>query len=140
MLNRCEPPRHVYLMFYLKYFSTSLRILCKYNFSSSKILHKRGASGDWVPQSVKHPTLDFGSSNDLTVLEFGPHIRASLLGIPSLSLSTHPLLVFGSTHAFSLSHPPPLAKKTPVFSESLSKGYSNLQKYFPSKNKYCLVA
>ena len=30
--------------------------------------------GTWVVQSVKHPTLDFGSGPDLTVHEFKPHI------------------------------------------------------------------
>ena len=31
--------------------------------------------GTWVAQSVMHPTLDFGSGHDLTVLEFKPCIR-----------------------------------------------------------------
>ena len=30
--------------------------------------------GAWVAQSVKPMTLDFGSSHDLTVREFKPHI------------------------------------------------------------------
>ena len=28
--------------------------------------------GPWVPQLVKHPTLDFGSGQDLMVCEFEP--------------------------------------------------------------------
>ena len=48
--------------------------------------------GPWVGQSVKHPTLDFGSGHDLTVHEFKPASGSmltaqSLLGILSLSLS-----------------------------------------------------
>ena len=30
--------------------------------------------GAWLAQSVKHPTLDFGSCHDLTVREFEPCI------------------------------------------------------------------
>ena len=30
--------------------------------------------GDWVTQSVKHLTLDFGSGHDLTVHGFEPHV------------------------------------------------------------------
>ena len=30
--------------------------------------------GAWVAQSVKRPTLDFGSGHDLMVPEIGPHI------------------------------------------------------------------
>ena len=49
--------------------------------------------GAWMAQSVKHPTLDFGSGHDLRVREFKPHVRLcsgseltmrSLLGILSL--------------------------------------------------------
>ena len=29
----------------------------------------------WVAQSVKHPTLDFGSGYDLMVREFEPHLE-----------------------------------------------------------------
>ena len=50
--------------------------------------------GAWVPQSVKRPTLGFGSGRDLTVHEFEPCIRlcADRVGpaqdslCPSLSL------------------------------------------------------
>ena len=31
--------------------------------------------GTWVAQSVEHPTLDFGSGHDLTVLRIEPSIR-----------------------------------------------------------------
>ena len=59
-----------------------------------------------MAQSVKQPTLDFGSGHDLTVHEFKPHIRLCADGMEpawdSLSLS------------LSLSHPPfmisPLSK------------------------------
>ena len=30
--------------------------------------------GAWVAQSVKHPTLDFGSSHDLTIRKFKPRV------------------------------------------------------------------
>ena len=30
--------------------------------------------GHWVAQSVKHPTLDFGSGHDFTIRGFKPHI------------------------------------------------------------------
>ena len=52
--------------------------------------------GTWVAQSVKHPTLDFGSGHDLTVTEFEPHIglcadgRSKLLGFFLSSLSAPP--------------------------------------------------
>ena len=51
-----------------------------------------------MAQSIKHPTLDFGSGHDLTVHEFKPHElmgRAvqSPLGILSLSLSLCPSLL-----------------------------------------------
>ena len=50
--------------------------------------------GTWGAQSVKRPTLGFGSGHDLTVHEFKPHVRllsvlGSLLGI--LSLCPSPL-------------------------------------------------
>ena len=41
--------------------------------------------GTWVAQSVKHPTLDFSSSRDLTVHEFKPRVRLS-------TVSTEPAL------------------------------------------------
>ena len=49
--------------------------------------------GAWVAQSVKCPTLDFGSSHDLTVHEIKPHVglctdrgKPAWDSIPSLSL------------------------------------------------------
>ena len=45
------------------------------NFSSAKDIVKRIKRwGTWVAQSVKRPTLDFGSGNDLTICEFEPHM------------------------------------------------------------------
>ena len=35
---------------------------------------KTDFGGAWVAQSVKRPTLDFGSGHDLTVHGFGPHV------------------------------------------------------------------
>ena len=62
--------------------------------------------GTWVAQSVKRPTLDFGSDHDLMVSEFKPHIRlcADSAGTAWDSLSS------------SVSAPPPF-----TFSVSLSK-------------------
>ena len=46
-----------------------------------------------MAQSVKHPTLDFGSGHDLTVHEFEPHIGAVDSAGPAWdSLSAPPLL------------------------------------------------
>ena len=56
--------------------------------------------GTCVAQSVKLPTLDFGSGHDLTVYEFQPHIRLSALSCRAcfrssvpLSLTASPLLM-----------------------------------------------
>ena len=49
-----------------------------------RVTAQKVSRGAWVAQSVKRLTLDFGSSHDLTVCEFEPHVR---LGILSLSLS-----------------------------------------------------
>ena len=46
-------------------------------------------------QSIKRPTLDFGSSHDLTVQEMDPLSGSALLGILSLCLSAPPSLVHG---------------------------------------------
>ena len=69
-----------------------------------------------APQSVKHPTLSFGSGHDLMVVSLSPASGSgltalSLLGILSLSLSAPPLF------AFSLSL-------------TLSKQINQLQKFF----------
>ena len=72
---------------------------------------RRDRRGAWVAQSVKHPTLDFGSGHDLTVCEFEPHVGLctdnvqSLLGILSLSFSLSlPIsclpLYFSLAHSF----------------------------------------
>ena len=42
--------------------------------SLSGYLKERRCWGTWVAQSVKHPTLDFGSGGGLTVREFDLHI------------------------------------------------------------------
>ena len=34
----------------------------------------RGAGGTWVAQFIRRPALDFGSSHDLTVRGFEPHV------------------------------------------------------------------
>ena len=58
-----------------------------------------------MPQSVEHPTLDFGSGHDLTVHEIKSCLRLrvlmawGLLRMRSLSLSLCP----SSVHVFSLS-------------------------------------
>ena len=62
-------------------------------------LERGHASGAWVAQSVEHPTLDFGSGHDLTVLVFEPGVRLSADGMEPAwtsltpSLSAPPLLV-----------------------------------------------
>ena len=49
--------------------------------------------GVWVPQSVKHPTLDFSSGHDLLVREFKPHhIRLSAVSIEPASDPLSPSL------------------------------------------------
>ena len=59
--------------------------------------------GTWVVQSVKPPTLDFGSGHDLMVHEIAPHMclcndseePAWYSLYPSLCLSlSHPLFLF----------------------------------------------
>ena len=63
--------------------------------------------GAWVAQSVKRLTLDFGSSHDLTVREFKPHVGLC-------TDSTEP--AWDSLSLLSLSAPTPL-----TLSLSLSK-------------------
>ena len=38
------------------------------------LVKKHRFRGTWVAQSVEHLTLDFGSSHDLMVCEFKPHM------------------------------------------------------------------
>ena len=56
-----------------------------------------------MAQSVKHQYLGFGSGHVLMVRGFEPniglHADRSLLGILSLSLSAHPLLVSSPVHS-----------------------------------------
>ena len=57
-------------------------------------IQKLMPQGTRVAQSVKRPTLDFGSGHDLTVHDFEPHVglhavscqRGACLGSPSRSL------------------------------------------------------
>ena len=55
-----------------------------------------------MAQAVKHPTLDFGSDHDFTVVRWSP-VSASVLDMGSAydSLSAPPLLML--THALSFS-------------------------------------
>ena len=60
------------------------------------LLYEKLPQDTWVAQSVKHKTLDIGSSHDLTVAGSSPASGStltvlSLLGILSLSLSLYPL-------------------------------------------------
>ena len=55
-------------------------------------VHTRGT---WVAQSIKHPTLVFGSGHDLRIVGQGPHsVRSLVLRILSPSPSTPPLSLF----------------------------------------------
>lgn len=61
-----------------------------------------------MAQSVKHPTLDFGSGRDLTVGETEPRNGISTDstepgGILSLSLAFHPSLALARAQVLSLS-------------------------------------
>ena len=70
-------------------------------------LKQNNSWGSRVAQSVKHPTLGFGSGDDLTLHEFEPHIRLSPDSVEpawnslSPSHSAPPPLVH--RHALSLS-------------------------------------
>ena len=62
-------------------------------------MYLKGLSwGTWVAQSVKCPTLGFGSGHDLMIHEFKPHVRLCADGAEpawdslSLSLFAPPLL------------------------------------------------
>ena len=65
--------------------------------------------GAWVSQSVKGPTLDFGSGHDLTVCEFEPRVglcdvRAGpARGSLGVSLSAPPLIALSLSLSLSLS-------------------------------------
>ena len=71
-----------------------------FTLSSNQEILKSVLRGAWVAQSVKQPTLGFGSDHDLTVCELEPHVglcadskesawdfSLSLPGLLSLSLS-----------------------------------------------------
>ena len=42
--------------------------------AEQKMLKTVFSWGAWVAQSVKHPTLGYGSGHDLMVYEFEPHV------------------------------------------------------------------
>ena len=44
-------------------------------------VRKGQVGGAWVAQSVKRPTLDFGSGHDLTVREKEPHVGLCADGV-----------------------------------------------------------
>ena len=47
----------------------------------------RNLSGAWAAQSVKQPTLGFGSGHDLTVCEFEPCVKLCSDSMDSLGFS-----------------------------------------------------
>ena len=61
--------------------------------------------GAWLAQSIKHPTLDFGSGQDLTIRELEPHAGLCTDSMEpvwdSLSLTAPPPFTHG--HALFLS-------------------------------------
>ena len=57
---------------------------------SGIIFRIRNSRGTWVPQSVKHLTLDLGAGHDLTRHEFKLHIRLTLSLFRILSLRSSP--------------------------------------------------
>ena len=68
-----------------------------FTLSSNQEILKSVLRGAWVAQSVKQPTLGFGSDHDLTVHEFKPCIRLCFGSVepawdslsPSLSVPPH---------------------------------------------------
>ena len=57
-----------------------------------------------VAQSVKHPTLDFGSDHDLMVCELEPHIGLCIDSVEPAEDSLSPPLPCLFAHVLSLSH------------------------------------
>ena len=55
------------------YYTPETNIILYVNY----IVIKKKTWGTWVAQSVKRPTLDFGSDHDLMVCGFGLHIGLS---------------------------------------------------------------
>ena len=84
--------------------------------------------GAWVAQSVKHPTLDFGSDHDLTVREFKPLVGLCADGMEPAwdSLSAPPLLM----HTLSLSLS--LSKRSKTFDKKTNKQKRKLAPVTPS--------
>ena len=76
----------------LKFFFALIVVVGNHFFSFHTSLQ-----GAWVAQSVKCPTLDFGSCHDVTFLRFEPHVGFCADSIepawdslsPSLPLSAH---------------------------------------------------
>ena len=58
----------------MRAFDTYLAMVLKLQCVES-LLEQITVGGPWGAQSVKCPTLDFGSGHDLTVHEMEPHIR-----------------------------------------------------------------
>ena len=56
-----------------------------------------------MAQSVKHPTLDFGSGHDVMVCEFESYVRHCADSLESAwdSLSASPVLMVTVAHSFS---------------------------------------
>ena len=67
--------RSLVVLFYI-----FLKLKIDSHFLEATALIKNDAGGTWVPQSLKHPTLDLGSGQDLTVREFKPRT-----GLPAVS-------------------------------------------------------
>ena len=62
--------------------------------------------GAWVAQSVKRPTLDFGSGHDLMVADIKPALGSALKALSLLGILPLPLslpLLYLHTNALSLS-------------------------------------
>ena len=83
-----------FFFFFFFFFGNRCTWCTIYKVQRDTQLKENSPWGACVAQSVKCPTLGFGSGRDLTVHEFKPHIRLravrSLLGI--LSLLSLPLL------------------------------------------------
>ena len=70
-------------------FPTRITLLTLYHYKDNYYLKMATSKGAWVAQSVKCPTLDFGSGHNLMVHEIQPCVSSaliawSLLGILSL--------------------------------------------------------
>ena len=93
--------------------------------------------GTWVAQSVKRWTFDFGSGNDLTVHEIGPHVGLTLtvkrqLGILSLCPPSLPSPQINKHFK---------KKRNLVTCYNMHESWKHYAKWNkPSqKNKYCMI-